>query len=459
MAPEERFSLGNERFFNRSVQWHAEEFLRQVLCRGVCGYAEVMKFAFSIDRRDGGTGGRLGRVTTPHGSIVTPAFMAVGTRGSIKGVTPEQARECGCEMILGNTYHLLLRPGAQIVADLGGLQKFSGWDGPMLTDSGGFQVFSLANLREFDSVDPPPLPQDAAGPRDVQAVAEGVIFRSHIDGEVIRLTPEESMRVQHLLGADVIMAFDDCPPANCPAERLKEALERTHKWAEICKSTHDKMTREGLGPNGGQALFGIVQGGTDGEARAASAAFLRGLDLPGYALGGLAVGEGHERMVETIRGAAPLLPDEKPRYLMGVGYARDILEAVKAGVDMFDCVLPTRNGRNGLAFTMEGTRRIRNLKYARDGGPIEEGCDCYACRRFSRGYIRHLFHVKEMLGPTLLSIHNLRFFQRWMGIIREAIGAGRLAELKAPGHELARDDAAETAAGQGRGGVPTMGPD
>jgi queuine tRNA-ribosyltransferase len=241
------------------------------------------------------------------------------------------------------------------------------------------------------------------------------------------------------------MAFDDCPPANCSPERLKEALERTHRWAAICKETHDRMTREGFGPNaggGGQALFGIVQGGTDPEARARSAEFLRGLDLPGYALGGLAVGEGHERMVQTIRHAAPLLPDEKPRYLMGVGYARDILEAVKSGIDMFDCVLPTRNGRNGLAFTMAGTRRLRNLKYARDPGPIEEGCDCYACRRFTRAYIRHLFHVKEMLGPTLLSIHNLRFFQRWMETIRRAIAAGTLAELTAPGHELALDEAA-----------------
>ena len=292
----------------------------------------------------------------------------------------------------------------------------------MLTDSGGYQVFSLSDLREFD---------DESG--------GGVTFKSHIDGAVVRLTPQESMRVQHLLGADIIMAFDDCPPADCPAERLAEALDRTHRWAEICKQTHDKYQREGFGSQPGQALFGIVQGGTDLAARARSAAFLTGLDLPGYALGGLAVGEGHVRMVEAIEATAPLLPEEKPRYLMGVGYAKDILEAVRRGVDMFDCVLPTRNGRNGLAFTFAGTRRLRNAKYAMDKGPLEEGCDCYCCRNFSRGYLRHMFNVEEMLGPTLVSIHNLRFFQRWMGEIRAAIREGRLASLVAPGDDIVEE--------------------
>ena len=370
-----------------------------------------MPFSFVIHQRDGATKARLGRVTTPHGTFETPAFMAVGTRGSIKGVTPEQARACGSEIILGNTYHLLLRPGPEVVHRLGGLQKFSGWNGPMLTDSGGFQVFSLSDLRDFDR--------------------DGVTFKSHIDGAMVRLTPQESMRVQHYLGADIIMAFDDCPPADCPPERLAEALDRTHRWAEICKATHDKLNREGIG-GGQQALFGIVQGGTNLEARAESARVLGALDLPGYALGGLAVGEGHARMVETIDATAPLLPEEKPRYLMGVGYARDILEAVKRGVDMFDCVLPTRNGRNGLAFTYGGTMRLRNAKYATDVRPLEEGCDCYCCRNFSRGYVRHLFSVEEMLGPTLISIHNLRFFQRWMGEIRAAIRVGRWGGLVAP---------------------------
>ncbi|MCL2640504.1 MAG: tRNA guanosine(34) transglycosylase Tgt, partial [Phycisphaerales bacterium] len=347
-----------------------------------------MSFAFSILATDDRA--RLGRITTPHGSFDTPAFMAVGTRGSIKGVTPEQARALGCQCILGNTYHLMLRPGPETVRQLGGLQKFSGWNGPMLTDSGGFQVFSLSDLRQFDD----------------QQDGGGVTFRSHIDGAIVRLTPRESMRIQHLLGADIIMAFDDCPPADCPPERLTAALERTHRWAEICKEAHEKSEFEP------QALFAIVQGGTDLAARAKSAEFLRNLDFPGYALGGLAVGEGHERMIETIDVTVPLLPLNKPRYLMGVGYAKDILEAVKRGIDMFDCVLPTRNGRNGLAFTYQGPRRLRNAKYTLDNAPLEADCDCYCCRNFSRGYLRHLFNVEEMLGPTLLSIHNIRFFQR-----------------------------------------------
>jgi queuine tRNA-ribosyltransferase len=388
-----------------------------------------MALTFTVHHRDASTangpggGARLGTITTSHGSFQTPAFMAVGTRGSIKGVTPDQARACGCEMILGNTYHLLLRPGPETVHALGGLQKFSGWNGPMLTDSGGFQVFSLSELRAFD---------DREG--------GGVTFKSHIDGSIIRLTPQESMRVQHLLGADVIMAFDDCPPADCPPERLAQALDRTHRWAAICKEASEKFAREGLGHNLHQSLFGIVQGGTNLEARALSARTLAALDLPGYAIGGLAVGEGHERMVEAIAHTTPLLPADKPRYLMGVGYAADILEAVKRGVDMFDCVLPTRNGRNGLAFTFQGTRRLRNAKYALDTGPLEDGCDCYCCRNFSRGYLRHMFNVEEMLGPTLVSIHNIRFFQRWMETIRAAIREDRLAGLAAPTNELAADE-------------------
>jgi len=381
-----------------------------------------MALTFSIQHSDASCKARLGTVSTPHGTFQTPAFMAVGTRGSIKGVTPDMARAAGCEIILGNTYHLLLRPGPEAVHALGGLQKFSAWNGPMLTDSGGFQVFSLSELRAFD---------DREG--------GGVTFKSHIDGSIIRLTPEESMRVQHLLGADIIMAFDDCPPANCPPDRLQQALDRTHRWAAICKEASDRFTREGLGHNSSQSLFGIVQGGTDLAARAHSAQTLTALDLPGYALGGLAVGEGHERMVETITHTAPLLPGHKPRYLMGVGYAADILEAVKQGIDMFDCVLPTRNGRNGLAFTMQGTRRLRNAKYALDAGPLEQGCDCYCCSNFSRGYLRHLFNVEEMLGPTLVSLHNIRFFQRWMLMIRQAIRENRLGSLVAPSSDIVEE--------------------
>ncbi len=422
-----------------------------------------MPISFTIHQRDTTSAARLGTIATPHGTFDTPAFMAVGTRGSIKGVTPEQARAAGCQCVLGNTYHLMLRPGAETVHALGGLQKFSGWNGPMLTDSGGFQVFSLSDLRSFDDTpSSKSAPGSAGGSPSPSAGAGGggggVTFRSHIDGSIIRLTPEESMRVQHLLGADIIMAFDDCPPADCPPERLAQALDRTHRWAEICLEAHEKFTKDPgqLAPRSSSegplsafslqpsafnapALFGIIQGGTNLEARALSASILSSLDLPGYALGGLAVGEGHDRMVDIITHTAPLLPDQKPRYLMGVGYAKDILEAVKRGIDMFDCVLPTRNGRNGLAFTYQGTRRLKNAKYAFDQGPLEEGCDCYCCKNFSRGYLRHLFNVEEMLGPTLVSIHNLRFFQRWMGDIRAAISTGQLATLAAPSDEIVEE--------------------
>jgi queuine tRNA-ribosyltransferase len=381
---------------------------------------------FELLHQDTSCTARLGRITTPHGVIDTPAFMAVGTRGSVKGLTPAMLNDIGCQIILGNTYHLMLRPGPETVHALGGLQKFSGWNRPMLTDSGGFQVFSLSDLSSFD--------------------ADGVTFKSHIDGSLVRLTPQESMRIQYLLGADIAMAFDDCPPADCPPERLQAAMDRTIRWAKICKEEHQRLGDKAAAllrtgptrPEGGttnQALFGIVQGGTDPVQRQRCAAHLVELDFPGYAIGGLAVGEGHDRMVQTIAVTAPLLPAHKPRYLMGVGYARDILEAVKLGVDMFDCVLPTRNGRNALAFTYQGTMRLRNAKYANDGAPLEEGCDCYCCKNFSRGYLRHLFGVQEMLGPTLVSLHNVRFFQRWMLDIRNAIKDNALSVLKAPGEQ------------------------
>ncbi len=374
-----------------------------------------MPLTFAIHHRDTSCRARLGQVTTAHGTFATPAFMAVGTRGSVKGITPDQLRAAGCEIILGNTYHLMLRPGSGTVEKLGKLQNFTGWRGPMLTDSGGFQVFSLSSLREFDD--------------------GGVTFKSHIDGALVRLGPVESMTVQHELGADIVMAFDDCPPADCPPERLAAAMDRTLRWAKICKETFDRLNTDGT-----QNLFGIVQGGTDLSQRTRCAEALAELDLPGYALGGLAVGEGHERMVSVIEHSAPLLPDLKPRYLMGVGYANDILEAVKRGVDMFDCVLPTRNGRNGLAFTYQGARRLRNARYSLDTGPIEDGCDCYACRNFSRGYVRHLFSVEEMMGPILVSLHNIRFFQRWMRDIRAAIAENRLASLIAPPHTLVAEE-------------------
>jgi queuine tRNA-ribosyltransferase len=386
---------------------------------------------------------RVGRVTTPHGSFDTPAFMPVGTRASVKGVLPQQVKETGAQILLNNTYHLLLRPGSDLIARQGGVHHFMGWPGPILTDSGGYQAYSLASMNQIDD--------------------DGVTFQSVVDGSTIRLTPERAIEVQNELGADIIMAFDDCPPSIDPTveratqdrlqaattrdakstasgrkrgydhiARLDQANERTVRWLERCKAAHARQSD--------QALFGIVQGGTDLARREWSATRICAIDLPGYAIGGVAVGESGDQIAKVVRHTAPLLPDDKPRYLMGVGYERDIVEAVRAGVDMFDCVLPTRNGRNANAFTRTGQMRLRNARFAEDPGPIEEGCDCYACSPalhgwpfpgragtpapFSRAYLRHLFMVGEMLGPTLVSIHNLRHFQRLTAAIRATIGTG-----------------------------------
>ena len=304
---------------------------------------------------------RLGVLITPHGQAPTPAFMPVGTAGSIKGVTPDQVRSAGVHMILANTYHLMLRPGAAAVAQLGGLHRLMNWDGPILTDSGGYQVFSLAHLRRLD--------------------ADGVEFNSHVDGSPVRLTPRLAIEIQQQLGADVMMQLDECPPADAPREQVERAVLR-------------------------------------------SAAALLELDLSGYAIGGLSVGEGHQAMAATREAIDAQLPRARPRYLMGVGEPRDILTAVAAGVDMFDCVLPTRNGRNAQAFTFGGRVRLRNARHALDNAPLEQGCDCYACGHYSRGALRHLFMAGEMLGPTLVSIHNLRFFARLMERIRRSIADG-----------------------------------
>ena len=348
------------------------------------------------------THARLGRVTTRHGSFDTPAFMPVGTQGTVKGLLPDQVAATGSQVILGNTYHLMLRPGERVVADLGDLHRFMAWPGPILTDSGGFQVFSLS---------------------DVNRVTDGgVTFKSHVDGSTVHLTPRRSIEVQNALGADIIMAFDECPPGDAPREYQVRALERTLRWAELCVEAHARP--------GDQSLFGIVQGGTDLELRGRCAERLIALDLPGYAIGGLAVGEGFEAMKTVLAGVTPMLPSGKPRYLMGVGFPRDIVEAVAAGVDMFDCVMPTRNGRNAYAFTAGGAIRLRNAKYQRDAGPIEDGCDCYACRAFSKGAIRHFFFAGEMLGPILVSLHNIRFYQRLMADARLAIGAGTFAAFR-----------------------------
>jgi len=357
---------------------------------------------YELIKRDALSAARLGRATTRHGSYDTPAFMPVGTQGSIKGVTPDHVAAAGSQIILANTYHLMLRPGEKVVAELGDLHKFMAWPGPILTDSGGFQVFSLSDINEIDD--------------------SGVTFKSHVDGALVRLTPQRSMEVQNALGADIIMAFDECPPANAPREYHEQAVARTLQWARACAQAHQR-------PND-QSLFGIVQGGTHADLREQCATELIKLDFPGYAAGGFAVGEGFDAMVQSLSRLLPILPETKPRYLMGVGYPRDIVAAVAAGIDMFDCVLPTRNGRNAYAFTATGPIRLRNSKFVRDPGPIELGCDCYACKNFTRGAIRHFFFASEMLGPVLVSVHNIRFYQRLMADIRDAIAQGTFEQFK-----------------------------
>ena len=360
-----------------------------------------MALTFEVQATDGAA--RAGRVTTSHGTFETPAFMPVGTQGTVKGVTPDQLAATGAGCVLGNTYHLMLRPGEATVERLGGLAKFMGWGGSTLTDSGGFQVFSMGDIRRLDE--------------------EGVTFKSHLDGAEVRLTPERSIEVQNAIGADVIMAFDHCPPGDAPPHEQREAADRTLRWLRRCVLAHGRADR--------QSLFGIVQGGVDLELRGRCANDLADLDLPGYALGGLAVGEGFGAMKRVLRLTAPLMPERKPRYLMGVGYPRDIAEGVAAGIDMFDCVLPTRNGRGLVCWhASEGVLRLKNARFADDAGPIEEVCDCYACATFTRGAIRHFGMAGEMLGPILASLHNLRFLQRLTADLRGAIRAGRLDEFR-----------------------------
>ena len=357
-------------------------------------------FEFEVIKRDAVTGARLGRFTTPHGNIDTPVFMPVGTRGSVKGITPVQLADAGTTVLLANTYHLALRPGAETVAELGGLHRFMGWDGPILTDSGGFQIFSLATLNDIDD--------------------EGVTFRSHIDGKRIRLDPNRAIEIQEKLGADIIMAFDECPALPAGPEQLQRAVDRTIRWAGACKRAQRRAD---------QALFGIVQGGLDTDLRLRCLDALVENDFPGYAIGGLSVGEKPENMAAFLEGFGPRMPEDRPRYLMGVGRPIDLIRAVAAGVDMFDCVMPTRNGRNSFAFTDSGFARLRNAKYSVDERPLEADCDCYACAHFSRAYLRHLFIADEMLGPILVSIHNISYYHRWMRRIREAIAADALNQL------------------------------
>ena len=348
--------------------------------------------SFEVVHTDSGSSARAGVLQTAHGPVQTPVFMPVGTAGAVKGITPEQLKETGAGIILANTYHLLLRPGVETVEKLGRLHKFMAWDGPILTDSGGYQVFSLAPLTRIDD--------------------DGVEFSSHVDGARIYLNPEIATKIQNRLGADIIMCFDQCTPFPCDQARLEKAVERTIRWAQRCKQAHTDSS---------QLLFAVVQGGVDPNLRTYCTCELVKLDFDGYAVGGLSVGEGHDNMITTVSHTVKLLPEQKVRYLMGVGTPADIIAAVRAGVDMFDCVMPTRNGRNAYAFTEQGALRLRNTGHSSDQEPIETGCDCYCCRNFSRGTLRHFFNVSEMLGPILVSLHNLRFYQRLMAKIRQRI--------------------------------------
>jgi queuine tRNA-ribosyltransferase len=359
-----------------------------------------LAFSFRLTATDGAA--RAGEMTTAHGIVHTPAFMPVGTQATIKGVHHDDVRASGAEILLGNTYHLMLRPSAERIAALGGLHTFMRWPYPILTDSGGFQVMSLAPLRKI--------------------AEEGVTFRSHIDGAMVDLTPERAMEVQILLGSDIAMQLDEC--VRLPAERgeIERAMNLSLRWAERCKRAF-----EGSAP--GRALFGIVQGGDDQKLRAASARALADIGFPGYAIGGLAVGETQEVMLKIVAETAPALPAERPRYLMGVGTPADLLEAVARGVDMFDCVMPTRNGRHGLAFTRFGPINIKNARHADDPRPIDAESRCPAARDFSRAYLHHLFRSGESLGGTLLSLINLFYYQDLMAGARAAIRGGRFANF------------------------------
>jgi queuine tRNA-ribosyltransferase len=334
---------------------------------------------------------RAGELRTPRGLVSTPVFMPVGTLGSVKGVSPAELHRLGASIILANTYHLLLRPGPEIVQQLGGLHRFSAWDGPILTDSGGFQVFSLGHLRRVDD--------------------DGVSFRSHIDGSALRMTPESAIEVQETLGSDILMAFDEPPPSESDLDAARLATERTHRWAERCLAAHQ----------GAGSLFPICQGGMHAQLREQSARFIAGLGADGNAIGGLVIGESKQVTWQMLECSIEFLPSNKPRYLMGVGAPEDLLDGIARGVDMFDCVLPTRLGRNGAVFTPTGKRNLRNAAFAMCEGPIEDGCDCEACREFSLGYIHHLFHCEELLGYRLASIHNLRFLIRLLERARAAI--------------------------------------
>ncbi len=361
-----------------------------------------MAIRYELIKEDKKTGARLGRVHTPHGIIETPTFMPVGTQATVKAMTPDELKEIGAQIILSNTYHLYIRPGHKLVEKAGGLHGFMHWDRPILTDSGGFQVFSLNELRKITE--------------------EGVVFKSHLDGSKHLFTPEYVMEIENSLGADIIMAFDECAPYPCEYDYAKKSMERTLRWLGRCKEAHRNTEK--------QALFGIVQGSTFKDLRLESARRSVELDLPGYSIGGLSVGEPKDIMNEVLEYTVPELPKDKPRYLMGVGSPDSLLDGSIRGIDMFDCVLPTRIARNGTVMTSKGKLVVRNAEYSEDFRPLDEECDCYACRNFSRAYIRHLIKAGEILGGRLTTIHNLRFLQNLMSKIRKAIEADSLTEFR-----------------------------
>ena len=357
---------------------------------------------YELLHEDKNSGARRGIVHTPHGDIQTPVFMPVGTQATVKSMTPEELKELGAQIILSNTYHLYLRPGENIVKEAGGLHKFMNWDRPILTDCGGFQVFSLSDLRTISE--------------------DGVEFRSHLDGSKHMFTPEKVMQIEEDLGADIIMSFDECCPYPSTYEYTKNSMERTTRWAVRCKKAHTNVEKQGL--------FGIIQGGFYKDLRQQSAKDLVALDFPGYAIGGISVGEPKEEFIDILRYTAPLMPKDKPRYLMGVGTPDYLIEAALAGIDMCDCVLPTRIARNGTAMTWNGKVVIRNATYERDFTPLDPECDCYACRNYTRAYIRHLVKTKEILGTRLLSIHNLYFLTKLMERVRMEIENDNLLKFK-----------------------------
>jgi queuine tRNA-ribosyltransferase len=362
-------------------------------------------FPLSIAARDGHA--RTGVIATPRGEIRTPAFMPVGTAATVKAMKPDDVRATGADILLGNTYHLMLRPGAERIARLGGLHRFMGWDRPILTDSGGYQVMSLTELRSMSE--------------------EGVRFRSHIDGSSHLLTPERSIEVQRLLGSDIVMAFDECTPFPATEAQSEASMERSMRWARRCREAFDAA---GVGEPR-SALFGIQQGSMFERLRALSTERLLDIGFDGYAVGGLAVGEGQDEMFRVLDFAVPMLPEDRPRYLMGVGKPDDIVGAVERGIDMFDCVLPTRSGRTGQAFTWSGARNMKNARYAEDPEPIDPGCGCPVCSRWSRAYVHHLIRSGEILGAMLLTEHNLSFYQQLMAGLRSAIADARLAAFAA----------------------------